>query len=199
MSMTLVTDSDPIIALEDAMSLLSITDDTVGKMIVNSLSEKFRLFTERVQLNQDVSVDIVEHLRGDTPNILYLHCAPVHIASDVKVEIFDGHNVVSTYLYSDEDIACYSDNYEARLESAGGIFPVFGDCYIARVTYRGGWAAIPGNVTEGAILQGRVDLNRYEGEVGVTQRSSGDESTTFDVRGIIRTVQELWAPYRVIV
>lgn len=199
MSITLV--SDPIMGLDDALQFLSVTDDNYAAMIINSLTRKFRQFTGRVQLNEDTENDVVEYLRGATSGVLYLHCCPIITTADtqdVTVEIIDGHTTLETYSWDDEELQVYSDDTEGRLESVACFFPSQGDRQIAKVTYRGGWPAIPGDVMEGAILQGKVDLNRLNGEIGVTSRSSGGESTDFDTRGIIKTVQQLWFPYRTI-
>jgi hypothetical protein len=67
-----------------------------------------------------------------------------------------------------------------------------------QVTYKGGWAAIPGDVIQGAIMQGRVDLLRMNGEVGVNSRGSQGESTSYQTAGIIKEVADLWAPYRMV-
>jgi hypothetical protein len=196
MAITLM--NDPIMALEDAKSLLNITDDTQARVLVNALTMKFRHHTGRIQLGTDASNDVVEYLRGDTPCTLYLHCSPLLTDQDIIVEIFDGHNVVETYKWSEEEVIYYGDDQEARLESAG-LFPTKGDPYTAKITYRGGWTATPGDVLEGAILQGRVDLLRQNGEIGVDSRSVDGESTSYDTKGIIKTVAELWGPYRILV
>lgn len=198
MAITLI--NDPILELEDAKSLLDIQNDTHARLLINTLTMKFRYFTGRIQLSADATTDLIEHLRADTPDKLYLHCAPVLDPDtyDIVVEIWDGHAVLSTYKYSLDEIDYYGDDTESRLE-AGGIFPIKSSTYIARVTYRAGWSAIPGDVIEGAILQGRVDLLRMKGEVGVESRSADGESTSYDTRGIIKPVRELWGPYRMIV
>lgn len=196
MALTLM--SDPIMALEDAKALLDIKSDTHAVFLVNALTKKFRNYTGRVQLSEDTETDIVEYLRGETACVLYLHCSPVRAEDDdVVIDIWDGHEIIETYKYSEDEVAYYGSDEEARIESHG-LFPVRGDRYIARVTYRGGWTAIPGDVLEGAILQGRVDMLRSSGEVGVASRGKDGESTTYDQKAIVKAVAELWQPYRVL-
>ena len=54
------------------------------------------------------------------------------------------------------------------------------------------------DVVQGAVMQGKVDLLRMSGEVGINSRGAQGESTSYQTTGIIKEVADLWAPYRML-
>ena len=198
MAFTLTT--DPIMSTSDAMAALDIADQQQAIMVVNSLSAKLKRFCNRVQINQNTTTAIVERLRPYGGDRLYLH-APIWEGSGftISAAIYDGVTLADTYTLAGGDLGYTTNDYVSYLTLAGACWPdqtLNGD---VRVTYKGGWATVPFDVIQGAIMQGRVDLKRMAGEVGVTSRGSNGESTAYQTAGLIRECLDLWAPYRVVI
>lgn len=205
MAITLTT--DPIIESKDAQALFGLTDETRAAVLINSLSAKFLNFTGRKQINKDVSTAIVENVRGWHGAKLWLRSTPVWLfddeetpgALDVKVEMLEENTVSATYLLSNDDFRVVEADNFSSIEMFREAWPAESDGRIARVTYYGGWAEVPGDVIEGALVQGKVDLKRTDGQAGMTSHSANGESISFESAGLIKAVRDLWNPYRVVV
>lgn len=192
--------ADPIMQVSEAQSLLDISDTQQAILLVNSLSAKLKRFCNRVQINQNTTTAITERLRPYGGDRLYLH-APIWTGSGFTIEaaIYDGVRLADTYTYAAGDLAYTTNDYVSFLTLAGAYWPdqtLNGD---VRVTYKGGWATVPSDIIQGAVMQGRVDLKRMAGEVGVTSRGSQGESTAYQTAGLVRECLDLWAPYRVVI
>jgi hypothetical protein len=100
---------------------------------------------------------------------------------DVRIQEYAaavaGTAATGTYTLAGGDFGYQTNDYESYLTLAGGLWPDVRLNGYVQVTYKGGWAAIPGDVVLGAIEQARVDLLRMSGEVGVTSRGAQGEST----------------------
>jgi hypothetical protein len=192
-----VITSDPIIAINDAKSVLGISEDRDAIILINSLSAKFKRFTNRVQINQNIVADIVEKIIPYGGDRLYLH-APIWTGTNftISAAVYDGGDVADTYTFADGEIAYMTDDMSSEILLLGALWPDEGLNGHVQVTYKGGWAAVPGDVVQGAILQGRMDLLRTTGEVGVTSRGRAGETTSYQSAGLIQEVRDLWAPYR---
>ncbi len=209
--MTITTTDDPIIASDDAQALLDISNDKTMIQTINSLSARFKAYTGRIQINGSLTDPIVEWLRGDGTNRLWLHASPLHLVDaesadlEITVEIYLDNVVQSTYTYNfseaaaDNELVPYSDDTSARLELNNTVFPDSCSQGIVKVTYYGGWLEIPGDVIGGAIMQSKVDENRRKGIVGVTSKGKRAESATYDVGGLVQTVKDMWLPYVVMI
>lgn len=198
--------SDPIMAFEDLATLLAIKEKVRTTLLINSLTAKFLAFTGRVQINSSYTVPIVEKVRcNDRSHRLWVHGSPIHVVNDVpealalEAQVYVDGSEDDLFTLADGDLQVISsDDRSAAVELLGAQWPdTSGTTYI-QLTYFGGWTAIPGPVIEGAVLQGRADLRRMDGEVGVETRSNQGESTKYDTKGIITPVRDLWMPYRVL-
>lgn len=189
--------ADPIISLNDAKAILGIADDQPAILLINSLTAKFKRFTNRVQINQNIVADIVEKIIPYGGDRLYLH-APIWTGSGFTIEakVYEGVTLADTYTLADGELAYMTDDMSSEILLVGGLWPDEGLNGHVQVTYKGGWSVVPGDVTQGAILQGRMDLLRTTGEVGVTSRGRAGETTSYQSAGLIQEVRDLWAPYR---
>jgi hypothetical protein len=192
-----VLTTDPIIAINDAKSVLGISEDRDAIILINSLSAKFKRFTNRVQINQNIVADIVEKIIPYGGDRLYLH-APIWTGSGftISAAVYDGGDVADTYTFAAGEIAYMTDDMSSEILLLGALWPDEGLNGHVQVTYKGGWPVVPGDVVQGAILQGRMDLLRTTGEVGVTSRGRSGETTSYQSAGLIQEVRDLWAPYR---
>lgn len=192
--------TDPIMSEPEAQEIFDFTDDDERVRLINHLSAKARAWLARVRLINSATA-IVEYLRGPATPTFYLHAAVDTSdfgANDLTVEAMRAGVVSETYVASDLGVIVTTDEYHSRVDLAVGCFAAAGGGDLWRVTYNGGWAAVPGDVLAGAIMQGRVDLKRLRGEVGLTDRSSGGESMKFDTHGVLSTVADLWRPYQMV-
>ena len=202
MAITLTT--DPIITSEDAQALFDLTDEMLAALLVNALTEKFKRFTNRVQLQKDLSTQVVEWLRAFGTDKLYLHASPVRLVDDsqqaieCKAEIYNDTDLLDTYTYADSEFRVETDDRHSLLELYSGSWPSWSESQIVKVSYYAGWSETPGDVLEGAVLQGKIDLLRLKGEVGVESRGAQGESTRYDTSGLIKAVRDLWRPYVVL-
>jgi hypothetical protein len=166
-------------------------------MLINSLSAKFKRYTNRVQINQNIVADIVEKIIPYGGDRLYLH-APIWTGSGftISAAVYDAGDVADTYTFAAGEIAYMTDDMSSEILLLGALWPDEGLNGHVQVTYKGGWPVVPGDVVQGAILQGRMDLLRTTGEVGVTSRGRAGETTSYQSAGLIQEVRDLWAPYR---
>jgi hypothetical protein len=195
--MAFVLTTDPIIGISDAKAILGIADDQAAIVLINSLTAKFRRFTNRVQINQNIVADIVEKIIPYGGDRLYLH-APIWTGSGFTLEakVYEGVTVLDTYTFAAGELAYMTDDTSSEILLIRGSWPDDGLNGHVQVTYKGGWSVVPGDVTQGAILQGRMDLLRTTGEVGVTSRGRAGETTSYQSSGLIQEVRDLWQPYR---
>ena len=196
MPITLV--SDPIIDVATVNDLLALKDKERAKLLINSLTEKFMRYTGRVAL---ASAAIVEQLRGQSLSPrLWLHATPIDTGQTVEAQLYIDGTADETYTLTDGDIQVWVNNGRgAAIELLAGEWPLQSDRDYVEVSYTGGWTATPGDVLEGAILQGKVDMRRFEGEVGIETKAREGEATKYDTASIIKPVRELWRPYRILV
>lgn len=195
--MTFVISTDPILSLQDAKALLDIANDQQAILVINSLSEKFKRFANRARINYSATamVEKIKPYGGDT---LHLH-APIGTGSTIVAEVVSGDQVEDTYTLADNELLYVTSDYASRIILVSGHWPDDTLNGTVNVTYKGGWATIPADVVQGAIMQGRVDIARMKGEVGVTSRGVAGESTQYQTTGLIRECLDLWAPYRVMI
>lgn len=195
--MAFVITTDPLIGISDAKSILGISDDQAAIVLINSLSAKFKRFTNRVRINQLTTADIVEKIIPYGGDRLYLH-APIWTGTGFTISavVYEGVTVLDTYTFAAGELAYMTDDTSSEILLIGAMWPNEGLNGHVLVTYKGGWAEIPGDVTQGAILQARMDLLRTTGEVGVTSRGRAGETTSYQSSGLIQEVRDLWSPYR---
>jgi hypothetical protein len=188
--------------LAEAQQVFDFPNTDEGVRVLNAVAAKARAWMQRVRLI-DTGTPVVEYLRieQDTPT-LYLHAA-VDVAdfsaNDVTVDHYSRGVLLTSYSANAGDLVVQSDEFSARVDLIAGSFPASTGASFLEVTYAGGWSAVPGDVVQGAIEQARVDLKRFRGEVGMISRGKGSESVEFDTHGVVRTVADLWQPYRVLV
>lgn len=198
--MQLTITSDPIMTAGDVQKYLAVTDPDLAIMIANGLAQKLLRFTNRVQINQNTTTAIVEKIIPYGGDRLYLH-APIWTGSGYTIEakVYEGATLLQTYTHAGGDFGFHTSDRTSYLTLPGSCWPDQTLAGYVQVTYKGGWATIPGDVIQGALMQGRVDVQRMNGEVGMTSRGSQGESTSYQTAGIITEVADLWKPYRVMV
>ena len=198
--MALTLTSDPVMSINDARSLLDIVTDAEAILVINGLSEKLKRFTQRVQINQNTDTPIVERIRPYGGQFLHLH-APIWTGNGFTIEaiVYGAGEAADTYTLADAELQYTTSDQASKLVLVGGLWPDETLNGYVQVTYKGGWATVPADVLQGAIMQARVDLKRMRGEVGVTSRGMQGESTQYQTAGLVRECLDLWQPYRVMI
>lgn len=194
--------ADPIITAAKGQQIFDVNDEDELIRLLNSLSAKARAYLNRVQLNQNLSTAITERLRGPVSPMLFLH-APVYISDlttyPLTVKTYSGGTLGNTYNASDDDVIVTTNDFSARVDLASGFFPeTEGGSYI-EIEYFGGWATIPGDVYAGAIMQGRIELKRMHGEIGMQNHSVRGGSVSMTQHGLAQEVAEMWRLYRILI
>jgi len=186
---------DRIMEPEDALELFGVSDQKKLYMLLNSLSKQFLRFTGRRRI---LSGSATEYLKGNGSDQLWLHASPVDTGSEVTLMITRAEDVIGTYTLTGGDLSVITDDYSSSVELTAASLPGPTDPGAIKIEYTGGFTTVPGDVLQGAMLQGRVELRRMDGEVGVTSKSYEGESVRFESNGIVSAVSELWAPYMVL-
>lgn len=197
--MTFVLTSDPVLSVSDARALLGIQTDQEAILIVNALSAKLKRYTGRVQINQNTTTAIVEKIIPYAGDKLYLH-APIWTgtAFTISAALYSGGDLTDTYTLADGELQYQTSDNSSHILLVAGQWPDDTLNGYVQVTYKGGWATVPFDVVQGALMQARVDIRRMQGEVGVTSRGALGESTQFQTVGIVRECMDLWEPYRIL-
>jgi hypothetical protein len=194
--------SDSILTLEQGKAELESTDTGDLIRVLNMVTAKAKATMSRVQLNQNLDTAIVERIRKEASETIFLH-APVYTTDydthELKVDIYCAGTLDTTYLASDGDIIVTSDDYSARIDLPGACFPAGHGADYIEVTYYGGWESIPGDVYGGAVTQARIDMKRMKGTAGMASKSMQGQSVQFDQRGVIQEVSEIWQMYRMLI
>jgi hypothetical protein len=196
---TFVLTSDPVLSVSDARALLGIQTDQEAILIVNALSAKLKRYTGRVQINQNTTTAIVEKIIPYAGDKLYLH-APIWTgtAFTISAALYSGGDLTDTYTLADGELQYQTSDNSSHILLVAGQWPDDTLNGYVQVTYKGGWATVPFDVVQGALMQARVDIRRMQGEVGVTSRGALGESTQFQTVGIVRECMDLWEPYRIL-
>lgn len=198
--MAMALTSDPILSISEAKALLDLATDAQAILVINSLSEKAKRYLNRVQLNLDTDTDIVEKITPYGGQVLHLH-APIWTGAGYTVQavVYSGGAVQDTYTVAGGDLQLRTSDTASRIVLHSGMWPDDTLPGQVEVTYRGGWATIPADVIQGALMQARVDIRRMSGEVGVSSRGVQGESTQYETAGLIQECRDLWSPYRVVI
>lgn len=201
--MALTLDTDPIMTLAEAQQVFDTRDPDRLVRMLNSLSETARQFMNRKRLTLDTDNTITEVFRSPATPSLYLHAPVYYVESthDVQVDIYSLGAVLDTFTADAGELVVLTNDRGASVSLASGAWwpgAHAGDTYL-QVTYYGGWATVPSPVVAGAIMQGRVDLKRLRGEVGMVSHSQQGESIQYDRAAVISEVADLWRPYKVVV
>ncbi len=191
MPITLTT--DPILSTDDVRALIDEQNPEMAKLLINAVSLEFLKFTNRTRITSAVS--LVEWVKGINSQYLFLHATP--ITTITSVQRYSLGVLQETYASTDYMIALnstallkYSSTWEGNSESEEPNI---------KVTYTGGFTAVPGDVIRGAIEQMRYERLRMAGRVGIENVSAGGESVNYETGGLLKGVREIWAPYRVVV
>jgi len=193
--------TDPIMTKQQAQRVFDFNDNDNLEDLVNALSSKARASMGRVQLNQILDTAIVENRQGIASNVMFLR-APVYDTDfsthDLTVEYYSSGAVEETWSANDGEVMVITDDFYSKISLMDECFPAATGSDFIRVTYFGGWAEIPGDVFQGAIQQGRVDLKRMKGEVGFNTHSANGESIRTDRNGVVQETSTLWGKYKVL-
>lgn len=198
--MALTLTDDPIMSVNDARTLLDVSVEAEAILVINALSEKLKRYLQRVQINLDTDNNIVERIRPYGGQYLHLH-APIWTGAGFTIEasVYSGGAIADTYTFANDELQYTTSDQASKILLVSGQWPDETLNGYVEVTYKGGWATVPADVVQGAVMQGRVDLRRIRGEVGVTSRGVQGESTQYQTAGLIRECLDLWQPYRVMI
>jgi hypothetical protein len=188
--------SDPIVSFSDVRDLLSEASETEATLLINAVSEKFKRYTHRRIINQG---SVSEWAHGGLHKI-YLHGSPVDESSEVTVEVYgtDG-DVSATLTKGADDLRVVQTDTTAYIVLLTYIPPFIEGHQTVKVTYTGGWSAVPGDITLAAIDQMRVERKRRKGTLGVESVSQDGQSVKFEISGLIKSVQDAFDPYRMVI
>jgi hypothetical protein len=188
--------SDPIVSFSDVRDLLSEASETEATLLINAVSEKFKRYTHRRIINQG---SVSEWAHGGLHKI-YLHGSPVDESSEVTVEVYgtDG-DVSATLTKGADDLRVVQTDTTAYIVLLTYIPPFVEGYQTVKVTYTGGWSAVPGDITLAAIDQMRVERQRRKGTLGVESVSQDGQSVKFEISGLIKSVQDAFDPYRMVI
>lgn len=195
--MALILTSDPIMTEEDGQALLNSNNDQQLILVINSVTQKFRQYTGRVAINYDPDTAVIEHVHPTDAHRIWLAASP--IITDGKTftaeTIADGA-VSETFTLADGDLDITSTDVYASVSPIGWAFPLTDDPgQYVRLTYYGGWAAVPGDILAAAVAQAMIELKRLGGTVGMDSLSRKGESVQYDRGGVIKETAEAWDPY----
>jgi hypothetical protein len=189
--------SDPIVSFSDVRDLLSEASETEATLLINAVSEKFKRYTHRRIINQG---SVSEWAHGGLHKI-YLHGSPVDESSEVTVEVYgtDG-DVSATLTKGADDLRVVQTDTTAYIVLSDLHSSVHVEGHqTVKVTYTGGWSAVPGDITLAAIDQMRVERQRRKGTLGVESVSQDGQSVKFEISGLIKSVQDAFDPYRMVI
>lgn len=190
--MTIVLTDDPILVLSDAMAALADEDADRLTLLINSASDRFKRYTNRLRITAP-GEDLIEETSGLGGQDLYLHASP--IVSVTMVEILSEGEIEETLYEGDFTIHAS----EGMLYRNGSVWPFADVERNIRVSYQGGWTNVPGDLVMGAVLLMRMERQRYQGEVGVTNLSRGGQSVSFETTNLPKAVEDAWAAYRILI
>jgi len=194
MSITLT--SDPIVSIADVRDLLSEADEKEATLLVNAVSEKFKRYTHRRIINRGS----VSEWRLGGLRKMYLHGYPVDESAEVTVEVYGTDGAVHTTLTKGNgDVRVVQSGVDAYVVLISYIPPFVEGVQTVKVTYTGGWSEVPGDVVLAAIDQMRVERQRRKGTLGVESASQDGQTVRFETSGLIRSVQDAFDPYRMVI
>lgn len=201
--MAITLTGDPIVDLADAKKALSLNEDWEAALYINSVSAKFLQYTGRTVIN---SASVTEWRRGNGRALMYSANAPIDLFGAPTGNPPVAPAIpVTAYLYTAGDLSDTLTDTNGELQVVAesgeviclnGVFPESDGERNVKLVYTGGFETIPGDVTLGAIMQMKVDRRRMTNEAGITSMGADGESSQLDNSGIIKSVRDLWAPYR---
>lgn|GEM_PF-2902065 len=194
MAITITT--DPIVGLSDVKELISEASDKEATLLINAVSEKFLRYTHRRRITQG---SITEWAMGGLDKI-YLHGCPVDEDSEITVSVYgsDG-DVTTTMTLTDGDLRVVQSPVDAYIELLTYTPPWVEGVDTVKVAYTGGWETVPGDIVLAAIDQMRVERQRRGGTLGAVSVSANGETVKFETSGLIRSVQDAFDPYRMVI
>jgi hypothetical protein len=141
--MAITLTSDPITTEDTVYELLRISGDQ-ARLLINSASESFLMFTNRLRIT---SATVTEYQRGTGLGVIYLRAAPV--ASVTSLEYYANGALSDTLTASDYQI----DLPTGRIATYTKAPPYSDDERNIKIVYSGGWTAgaLPGDVVYGAL------------------------------------------------
>lgn len=192
----LTIDADPIVPLATARTMLSGlgNNDDLAVLLVNQVSAQFRSYTGRVYINRQTS-DITEYQRGLGDSRLWVHATPINTSATTTVYVLSDGATSETL--TGTQLTIYADQGEILRE--GGVWPLSDEERNIKITYRGGWVTVPGDIVASAMVQIRFAKQQFEGPVGVTSINRGTESVSYEQGQLLESVRKCWDKYRILV
>jgi len=215
--MAIALTGDPIVTLQECKDVLGMNDEQQTIVLINSVSQKFRKYTNRVQINKSAVEELTRAIDGV---LVWSHASPIDPAEDVLIELKDPNGIV-TESYSVQAGELVVDWERGRIARSGCIpFPSFCGCGSAvagipspeqsfhrggstfptlHLSYSGGWEPVPGDVMLGAFEQIRMDLERLKGNIGLLAGSNYNDAQALNNEGLLESVENTWKRYRVMI
>ena len=198
--------ADPIVTLQEAKDILGMNDEPKTTVLINSVSEKFRKFTNRVTINEQ---PIDENLNAYDSRVVWVHGSPINSVSDVTVSplLPDGSTGTPLSAQAGELVIDYVKGRIIRPDCEP-FDSVCGFCVLGGgdvkfpnllVSYTGGWDIVPGDVQMAAFEQMMIDNERLKGAIAMTVGTTLDGQFALNSEGLLQTVADVWKAYRVIV
>lgn len=186
--MAIALTSDPIVTAVDVEAVLitGATDDQLNAAI-NSVSERFKKYTNRVQIN---SAEVTEYQRSLGLGASWLHAAPVDTSS-IAITIYQDGEESETR--DETDVTAYASG---RLYWNSNPPPTSPHEENVKIVYTGGWDTVPGDVQQTAMELVRLDLARLSGQIGAKSVSFEGSSTSYETTDLPQAVREVWDRYR---
>lgn len=211
--MSIQLTQDPIVTLQNCRDILGMDDDPRTIVLINSVSEKFRKYTNRVQINEAA---VQEKVRSYDSHIVYVHATPINLSTQgVVVSVVDAHGtVINSYDSAAGELLV--DELRGRVMRPG-CAPFEGPCAPCSefgasnepgdsplfpslaVSYVGGWTTLPGDIMMSAFEQIKLDNERLKGAIAMTVGSDLEPQYAENSQGILQTVADVWKPYRILI
>lgn len=183
--------SDPIMSIHEAKEWGNINDDPTAKLLINIVSEKFRSYTQRIQINESALTEVVFPLDG---NAAIVSARPIEVTNVVVTEK-DRSGETEVFNESDDDVIV--DRERGRIYKTSGLWNINMGFPSLSVEYTGGWAVVPFDIVAGALAQMKIEQQRLKGLVGADTFGGGGDSVVPETAGLLKSVVDAWKPYRV--
>lgn len=190
--MPAVLTSDPIMSLQTAKEVGNVNDEQTAINLINIVSRKFLVYTNRVAINETSISEFVDSLDG---NACFAHATPIVAGEVTVVEHYRDGSTAVTYTETGNDLIV--DRDWGRIIKSGGCWKNRQGFRNLQISYTGGWATVPDGVVAGALAQMKVEQDRLKGSVGYDAITTAGDTVTPDRNSIVDEAKKAWDSYRV--
>jgi hypothetical protein len=183
--------ADPILTMLQAKEWGNINDDQTAIRLINVVSEKFKVYTQRSRITEGSVDEYVHPLDGNTA---FTFARPIAVALVTVIEYTRSQDE-TTYTETDSDL--FVDRVRGRIYKTGSAWAIGTGFPSLRLQYEGGWAVIPADVVAGALAQMKIEQERLKGTVGYESITTAGDTASPDRDNVIKEAAEAWKPYRI--